>query len=91
MPIIVEERVWGLINLDGLEPDAFDEITLTNVSLLAELAPKRGDRPALARLTRGLRASRRNLPLCLRLSPPAASRPCGRGAGITRGRPPFAI
>jgi signal transduction histidine kinase/CheY-like chemotaxis protein len=38
VPIIVEEKVWGLINLDGLEPDAFDEFTLTNVSLLAELA-----------------------------------------------------
>jgi len=24
-PIIVEERVWGLINLDGLTPEAFDD------------------------------------------------------------------
>jgi signal transduction histidine kinase/CheY-like chemotaxis protein len=38
VPIIVEEKVWGLINLDGLEPDDFDEFTLTNVALLAELA-----------------------------------------------------
>jgi signal transduction histidine kinase/CheY-like chemotaxis protein len=38
VPIIVEERVWGLINLDGLEPDCFDESTLSTVTLLAELA-----------------------------------------------------
>jgi signal transduction histidine kinase/CheY-like chemotaxis protein len=38
VPIIVEERVWGLINLDGLKPDAFDEFTLSNVTLMAELA-----------------------------------------------------
>ena len=38
VPIIVEEKVWGLINLDGLEPDSFDEFTLTNVALMAELA-----------------------------------------------------
>jgi signal transduction histidine kinase len=38
VPIIVEERVWGLINLDGLTPDAFDDSTLSTVALLAELA-----------------------------------------------------
>jgi len=38
VPIIVEERVWGLINLDGLEPESFDEATLSTVTLLAELA-----------------------------------------------------
>ena len=38
VPIIVEERVWGLINLDGLEPECFDEATLSTVTLLAELA-----------------------------------------------------
>ena len=38
VPIIVEDRVWGLINLDGLEPDSFDEATLSTVTLLAELA-----------------------------------------------------
>ena len=38
VPIIVEDRVWGLINLDGLRPDAFDEFTLSNVMLMAELA-----------------------------------------------------
>ena len=38
VPIIVEEKVWGLINLDGLEPDAFDDSTLSTVALLAELA-----------------------------------------------------
>jgi signal transduction histidine kinase len=38
VPIIVEERVWGLINLDGLEPESFDDSTLSTVALLAELA-----------------------------------------------------
>jgi two-component system cell cycle sensor histidine kinase/response regulator CckA len=38
VPIIVEEKTWGLINLDGLRPDAFDEFTLSNVTLMAELA-----------------------------------------------------
>ena len=38
VPIIVEDRVWGLINLDGLEPESFDEATLSTVTLLAELA-----------------------------------------------------
>jgi signal transduction histidine kinase len=38
VPIIVEEKVWGLINLDGLRPDAFDEFTLSHVTLMAELA-----------------------------------------------------
>src|SRR5260221_4535572 len=38
VPIIVEEKVWGLINLDGLEAHAFDESTLSTIALLAELA-----------------------------------------------------
>jgi signal transduction histidine kinase len=38
VPIIVEEKVWGIINLDGLEPDSFDESTLSTIALLAELA-----------------------------------------------------
>jgi signal transduction histidine kinase len=38
VPIIVEERVWGLINLDGLEADIFDDSTLSTIALLAELA-----------------------------------------------------
>jgi signal transduction histidine kinase/CheY-like chemotaxis protein len=38
VPIIVETKVWGLINLDALEADAFDESTLSTVALLAELA-----------------------------------------------------
>jgi signal transduction histidine kinase len=38
VPILVEEKVWGLINVDGHRPDAFDESTLSNVTLLAELA-----------------------------------------------------
>jgi len=38
VPIIVEEKVWGLINLDGLEAGAFDDSTLSTVALLAELA-----------------------------------------------------
>jgi signal transduction histidine kinase/CheY-like chemotaxis protein len=38
VPIIVENKVWGLINLDGSQPDSFDESTLSTVALLAELA-----------------------------------------------------
>ncbi len=38
VPIIVEEKVWGLINIDGLEAHAFDENTLNTIALLAELA-----------------------------------------------------
>ena len=38
VPILVEEKVWGIINLDGAQPDAFDEGILSNVTLLAELA-----------------------------------------------------
>lgn len=38
VPIIVEDKVWGLINLDGLEAGAFDDSTLSTVALLAELA-----------------------------------------------------
>jgi len=38
VPIIVEDKVWGLINLNGSEPDAFDESTLSTIALLAELA-----------------------------------------------------
>ncbi len=38
VPIIVEEKVWGLVNLDGTEPDSFDESTLSTVALLSELA-----------------------------------------------------
>src|SRR5580658_2445778 len=34
VPIIVEEKVWGLINLDGLEPDAFDEAMQSAIGLL---------------------------------------------------------
>jgi len=38
VPIIVEEKVWGLINIDGLEADTFDDSTLNTIALLAELA-----------------------------------------------------
>lgn len=38
VPIIVEDKVWGLINLDGLEANVFDDSTLSTVALLAELA-----------------------------------------------------
>jgi signal transduction histidine kinase len=38
MPIIVEDKVWGLINLDGAERDAFDGAIQAAVGLLAELA-----------------------------------------------------
>jgi len=38
VPIVVEEKVWGLINIDGLEPNVFDDNTLNTIALLAELA-----------------------------------------------------
>jgi signal transduction histidine kinase len=38
VPIIVEEKVWGLINIDGIEPNQFDDSTMNTVALLAELA-----------------------------------------------------
>jgi signal transduction histidine kinase/CheY-like chemotaxis protein len=38
VPIVVEEKVWGVINLDGQESDAFDDSTVSTVALLAELA-----------------------------------------------------
>lgn len=38
VPIIVEDKVWGLINIDGLEAHAFDDSTLNTIALLAELA-----------------------------------------------------
>ncbi len=38
VPIIVEDKVWGLINLDGTEREAFDESILSTSALLAELA-----------------------------------------------------
>ena len=38
VPIIVEDKVWGLINLDASVPDAFDETTLSTVALFTELA-----------------------------------------------------
>jgi signal transduction histidine kinase/CheY-like chemotaxis protein len=38
VPIIVEDKVWGLINLDGLQPNAFDDSTVSTIALLAELA-----------------------------------------------------
>jgi signal transduction histidine kinase len=38
IPIMVEETVWGLINLDALEPDLFNDATLATVVLLSELA-----------------------------------------------------
>jgi len=34
----VEEKVWGLINVDGLEVGAFDDSTMNTIALLAELA-----------------------------------------------------
>src|SRR5476651_2321578 len=37
VPIIVEEKVWGLINLDGSEANVFDDSTLSTIALLAEL------------------------------------------------------
>ncbi len=37
VPVVVEDKVWGVINIDGPEPHAFDEITLQLLQLFAEL------------------------------------------------------
>ncbi len=38
VPVVVKDRVWGLINIDGLTPNAFDETTLQLLTVFAELA-----------------------------------------------------
>lgn len=37
VPVKVEDKVWGVINLDGLKPRAFDGNTVTRLSVFAEL------------------------------------------------------
>jgi signal transduction histidine kinase/CheY-like chemotaxis protein len=37
VPVIVSDEVWGLINLDGLEENAFNETTLNTLTVFAEL------------------------------------------------------
>lgn len=37
VPVKVEEKVWGVINLDGLKARAFDATTVTRLSVFAEL------------------------------------------------------
>jgi two-component system, NtrC family, sensor kinase len=37
VPVVVKDRVWGVINIDGPEPDAFDQTTLQLLIVFAEL------------------------------------------------------
>ncbi len=37
VPVIMDGKVWGLINLDGMEVDAFDENTLHLLTVFAEM------------------------------------------------------
>jgi two-component system NtrC family sensor kinase len=38
VPVLVKDRVWGVINIDGRTPDAFGDDTLELLSVFAELA-----------------------------------------------------
>jgi signal transduction histidine kinase/CheY-like chemotaxis protein len=38
VPVFVDDRVWGLINMDGLTTNAFDDETLSLLTVFAELA-----------------------------------------------------
>lgn len=38
VPVVVKDRVWGVINIDDAAPDAFDEGTLKLLVVFAELA-----------------------------------------------------
>lgn len=38
VPVIVDDFVWGIINLDGLTVDAFDDQMLQTIEVMAELA-----------------------------------------------------
>ncbi|HSI86918.1 MAG TPA: ATP-binding protein [Candidatus Methylacidiphilales bacterium] len=38
VPVIVNDQVWGIINMDGLSVHAFNENTLATLSVFAELA-----------------------------------------------------
>ena len=37
VPVVVHDKLWGLINIDGAEPDAFDENSLLLLTVFAEL------------------------------------------------------
>jgi len=37
VPVMGDDRVWGIINLDGLEPNAFDANTLSSLRVFGEL------------------------------------------------------
>lgn len=38
VPVIVTDKIWGIINIDGLMPYAFDDNTLATLTVFAELA-----------------------------------------------------
>lgn len=38
VPVVVKDRVWGVINIDGATPNAFDDTTLALLVVFAELA-----------------------------------------------------
>jgi signal transduction histidine kinase/ActR/RegA family two-component response regulator len=38
VPVVVGDRIWGIINLDGLSTDSFDEETVATITILADLA-----------------------------------------------------
>jgi signal transduction histidine kinase/CheY-like chemotaxis protein len=38
VPVIVEDQIWGIINLDGMTPNAFDDVALSTLTVFAELA-----------------------------------------------------
>lgn len=38
VPVIVTDKIWGIINIDGLMPHAFDDNTLATLNVFAELA-----------------------------------------------------
>lgn len=37
VPVMIDEKVWGLINIDGMEDDSFDENTLHLLTVFAEM------------------------------------------------------
>lgn len=37
VPVVVHDKLWGLINIDGNKPDAFDDDTLLLLTVFAEL------------------------------------------------------
>jgi signal transduction histidine kinase/CheY-like chemotaxis protein len=38
VPVIVNDTIWGIVNIDGLMPNAFDENTQSTLTVFAELA-----------------------------------------------------